>query len=168
MILPLRYYPDPILRKEARQVEVFDDSIAQIIENMKESLIKYRGLGLAANQVGVDLAIALILLPEEERIIPAINPRVLAVSGREKLEEGCLSFPRLYLEIERPKHIKFACLTPQGEEKVIELDGIIARAALHEIDHLNGVLIIDRISSTKRHLIKRELEEIAQKYGGRT
>lgn len=165
MILKLRYYPDPFLRLTAKEVDRVTDDVVDLVKNMQESLIAYKGLGLAATQVGSDLAVFIVKEPDKNEIIPVINPKIIKKEGKEKREEGCLSFPELYLDIERATRIRMVFVDIEGKEKELELEGILARAAQHEIDHLNGILIIDRISRTKRELIKGELERIAQRYG---
>ncbi len=165
MILKLRYYPDPYLRVSANEVGVIDDKVRELVQNMRESLVAYNGLGLAATQVGVDLSVFLIRDSDKGEPIEVINPKIISTSGRERREEGCLSFPELYLDIERSGKVKLKFYDINGQEREIEFEGILARAVQHEMDHLKGVLIIDRVSRTKRELIKGELEKIAERYG---
>jgi len=134
--------------------------------NMLESLDFYQGIGLAAVQVGLELPMFIIKHPEYMPEPNAfINPRVISTSGKDIADEGCLSFPGLYLKLRRPQKVKLAYQTIGGKKMEREFEGILARAVMHEVDHLNGILIIDHISQTQRHIIKGVLKKIAEKYG---
>ena len=167
MILKLCYYPDPFLRREIKPINDFQaDKLNSVFQDMVETLNFHKGIGLASTQVGIDLPLFILQhdkLMTQPRIF--INPQIISGVGTDTMEEGCLSFPGLYLKIKRPLKIKFKYCTLEGNEKEEVFDGLLARAVLHETDHLQGILFIDRISQTQRYLIKRELKRIEEKYG---
>ncbi|RKZ29879.1 peptide deformylase [bacterium] len=164
------YWGNPILRKKAVTVENPDsEDTAEFIRKMRKKLDEHDGLGLAANQVGCDRRVCLIAFPEKggfSEIQPLINPKIIESGDEiERKEEGCLSFPGLYCEIDRPKSIKVTAYFPGEGEKTFEAFDILARIICHEVDHLNGILFIDHLSQMRRSLIKKELRQIADKYG---
>lgn len=175
MILELTYYGNPILRKKAAAIPVINDEIkafaAELLETMQHTK---NGIGLAAPQVNHSLAIFVVQFPdennEEEAYAPGeieffINPKLLEVSEEKWLHsEGCLSIPALYRDVERPVKIKIQYQNLEGEVQVKEFEGYKARMILHENDHLNGVLFIDRLSPKERKSIENELRIIKKKY----
>ncbi len=173
MKLPLVYYGHPILRKKAKPVEVFDEKLLELIENMKETVQAFRGIGLSAPQVGVSQAILLTNMPlKDEELgyrpgVPQIyiNPRIESVSEESWFEEeGCLSIPKIYIGVERPLRITLSAQNERGEWRTESLEGWRAKVLLHENDHLNGVLFIDRIVRRDRKRIEKELELIRKKF----
>jgi len=162
-ILKIRTYGDPILRKKAEKVKNFDDELKQIVRDMLETMYANKGLGLAANQVGILKQIIVIDIGTNEipdvKII--INPEVKFLT-KEKVEyeEGCLSFPGLTEKISRYSKLSVKCNDLKGNTVEFEADGLLAIAMQHEFDHLNGVLFIDRMSPVKKLLHTKELREI--------
>ena len=165
-------YPNPFLRRKARRVEVFDDDLADLIRNMEETMSDEEGLGLAATQVGVDRQL-LVLNPyafrgEEGRGEPnvvIINPEVVWRSDETDVaEEGCLSFPGVFIPVERPRQVRVRAADVDGKVRKIEGQGLGARAILHEIDHLEGVVMIDHVSHLvrSRALKKHQKEQRTQ------
>lgn len=166
-IMPIRIFGDPILRKKAQPIENIDGSIDQLAKRMMESLNQARGLGLAAPQVGHSKSLCIINLPlMNEKIkqpLVLINPKIHLREGEVCCEEGCLSFPGIYIEVTRPQKIALTGIDLDGNELEYEAGDILARVFLHEADHLNGVLLIDHLSTIKRQLLKNKLKKLNQK-----
>jgi peptide deformylase len=164
----LRFYGDPILRMKARHVESFDAELERQAEKMFEIMYENEGLGLAGNQVGLLLRLIVLDVPldEENRFISALaNPVILErLGGEEVAEEGCLSIPEVRAEVSRFDALRVEALSLKGEKRTFEARGLLARAIQHEIDHLDGVLFIDRLSSVKRKLLEGRLKQVAQEY----
>jgi len=165
-ILPIRVYGDPVLRKKAEIIENIDGSVDELARSMIESLDLARGLGLAAPQVGKSKAMCIINLPlMDERIkkpLVLINPVIRSREGEVCYEEGCLSFPGIYVEVKRPQKIALTGIDLDGNEMEYEAGDMLARVFLHETDHLNGVLFIDHLSTVKRQLLKGRLKKLNQ------
>jgi peptide deformylase len=146
MILPILKYGDPRLTTRAEDVEEIDDEIRKLVEDMFETLYNEPGIGLAANQVGVLKQVAVVDLSIGEdpaaRLV-LINPVIIEEEGEQTAEEGCLSFPEIEIEIKRPERLVVKALDLEGEEYTLEAGNLLARAICHEIDHLNGKVIID-------------------------
>ncbi len=170
-ILEVLAYPNPYLRKKAQPVTVFDDALAQIVEDMQETMADRDGLGLAATQVGLDMRL-IILDPyafegDEGRGKPnvvIINPEVVSESCETiTREEGCLSFPGIFIQVERPAEVRIRAQDASGEFYELEAERLGARAILHEIDHLVGVVMIDHVSylTRKRALKKHQRNQAA-------
>jgi peptide deformylase len=161
----LRYGND-LLTHPSAPVQQIDDNILTIISDMKECLKNTPGgIGLAAPQVGILLQISVIdlsILDEfsESDRYTLINPKIIEHHGITSESEGCLSFPNITTFIKRHEQIKVSYINPDNHKKFVELDGFAARAFQHEIDHLNGVLIIDRVSSLKKRILKREIQKL--------
>jgi peptide deformylase len=149
----VRQYPDPVLRMQAREVADFDDSVTSLAERMTALMDEARGVGLAAPQIGVLRRVVVYRTTEEEPAVALVNPRVV-VSGEEvaSVEEGCLSLgaATVVVEVERPTAITVEASSPEGEPLQIEAEGLVARVIQHELDHLDGVLTIDRTSPEQR------------------
>jgi len=158
-------YPDPVLLHKTSRVEHIDDSVNQLIEDMVETMYAAPGVGLAANQVGVPLQLAVIDLSMREDkkhshpLIVLINPEVLSMEGAVIEEEGCLSIPEHAEKVKRAAKIKVRAQDRTGEFFEIEADGLLAKALQHEIDHLNGLLYIDRLSRLKKNIFKRRFKK---------
>jgi len=148
MVLKIRKYPDPILRKKCKRVEIIDKRIEKLINDMFETLKSFDGLGLAAPQVGKDISLFVGLIGGKLRVF--INPQILKKTGKEEMEEGCLSFPGIFLKIKRAKNIEVKFQDINGQEVKMKLSGLDARIFQHEFDHLNGILFIDRIPFWKK------------------
>ena len=165
--LQLRYYGDPVLRKRAEPVAEITESERQLAEQMLMTLYATgNGIGLAATQVGVLKRLIIVDIGEEddEEYEPLVlfNPELLSSDGEIVAEEGCLSIPDVTADVKRPESIVVEGVNLQCEAIRIEADGLLARVLQHEIDHLNGVLFIDRISGLKRRLLSEELTRIQQ------
>ena len=165
--LQLRYYGDPVLRKRAEPVAEITEAERQLAEQMLETLYATgNGIGLAATQVGVLKRLIIVDIGEEddEEYEPLVlfNPELLSSDGEIVAEEGCLSIPDVTADVKRPESIVVEGVNLQREAIRIETDGLLARVLQHEIDHLNGVLFIDRISGLKRRLLSEELTKIQQ------
>lgn len=139
----IRKIGDPILRKKCREVENIDDRLLTLIEDMKETMYDADGVGLAAPQVGILKRLYVIDIGEGPLVF--INPEILETSGSQIDEEGCLSVPDQTDEVMRPNYVRAIALNEKGEEFEIEAEELLARAILHEYDHLNGTLFVDRI-----------------------
>lgn len=138
----IRTLGDDLLRKKSRKIEVINKRILTLIDDMKETMYNAHGVGLAAPQVGV--LKRLVVIDVGEGPIVLINPEILETSGSQIDEEGCLSIPGREEEVERPGYVKAKALNEKGEEIIIEGEGLLARAICHEIDHLFGILFIDK------------------------
>jgi peptide deformylase len=149
----VRQYPDPVLRMKANDVDEIDDSVTGLVERMKGLMSEARGVGLAAPQLGILRRVLVYPTGEEEAFSALVNPRVVE-SGEERIadDEGCLSLgaASVIVEVERPTTIVVEATSPEGEELRIEAEGLEARVIQHELDHLDGVLIIDRTSPEQR------------------
>jgi len=146
MVLEIRRFGDPILRERARRVREVDEYIRGLIEDMKETLSEAGGVGLAAPQVGVPLRVIIVALPEEEPFA-LINPEVLRRSGERVVKEGCLSFPGYWGEVKRSIEVRVKGRDEKGREVRIKARELLAQVLEHEIDHLDGILFIDRLES---------------------
>ena len=157
-IMEVLQYPHPFLRRRAAPVQQFDEQLRQIVTDMEETMADRDGIGLAATQVGLDLRL-LLLSPyafEGESgmgkpSVVIINPEIIERSEEMEIaEEGCLSFPQVFIPVERPIRTKIRAYDVDGKPYEIQGDGLGARAILHEIDHLNGVVMIDHVSHLQR------------------
>jgi peptide deformylase len=156
----VRKYGDPVLRSRALPVEKFDESLAEEVRRMGQLMHDALGIGLAATQVGVMHRVLVYRVDPEAPVAALVNP-VLEWSGeeREGMEEGCLSLPGVLVEVERPIHVRVRAKDERGEDMTIEASGLEARVLQHEIDHLDGVLILDRTSRDQRKQAMRALRE---------
>jgi peptide deformylase len=147
----IRQYPDPVLRLEAQQVQDFDDDLKQLVERMARLMQDARGVGLAANQVGV-LRRVFVIQPEDEAEPRAlVNPSIVERSEESgEDDEGCLSMQGVVVSVQRPVRIRLEASDEEGNPVTLELEGLPARVAQHELDHLDGVLILDRTSQEDR------------------
>ena len=148
-------YPDPILKKRCSPVAVVSEEEKDLLGDLIKVMHMNHGVGLAAPQVGVNKQMAVVDAGEEP-ILKLINPVIIAADGTEIMEEGCLSIPNVYIPVKRAKQIKVKLLDENGRELVLEATGLMARAILHEIDHLKGRLIIDYLNPVKRFFILRK------------
>lgn len=144
-VLPIVKHPNDILTTPAEEVKTFDRELAILLDDMYETMVAADGIGLAAPQVGVSKRVAIVDLGEGQDIIEMINPEVVAIGGKEVEVEGCLSFPDLYGEVERPFYVKIEAEDRDGNLYELEAEDYEARAILHEIDHLNGILFTEKI-----------------------
>jgi peptide deformylase len=149
----VRQYPDPVLRMKANEVGDFDESVTGLVERMTLLMDEARGVGLAAPQLGVLRRILIYRKAEEEPVVALVNPRVVSAGEEvEAADEGCLSLgaATVVVEVERPTALKIEASSPEGEPISIEAEGLEARVIQHELDHLDGVLIIDRTTPEQR------------------
>jgi peptide deformylase len=155
-------YPDPVLLKKAEPVEVFDEELTRFVAEMHQIMIAAQGVGLAAPQVGVSKQICIIdttIGEDPDQLYVLINPEFLETSGAQKGEEGCLSFPDLITVVERPTYVKLACRNLAGDRVEVEAHDFLARAFCHEIDHLNGIVFLERMSAMKRSMLKKKIQK---------
>ncbi len=147
----IRQYPDPVLRLEAQEVQEFDDDLTQLVERMKRLMQDARGVGLAATQVGVLRRVFVIQEEEEKEPRALVNPAIVDRSDEtEPDDEGCLSLQGVAVEVERALRIRIEARDEEGQPVELELEGLPARVAQHELDHLDGVLILDRTTDEDR------------------
>ncbi|HAS92741.1 MAG TPA: peptide deformylase [Sedimentibacter sp.] len=141
----LRYEGDEILRKKSREVPLVDDRIRMLMEDMVETMYKYDGVGLAAPQVGI-LKRVIVIDVEDGKVYKMANPNIINESGEQSAQEGCLSVPEKKGIVSRPMKVIVEYTDENNETVKLEAEGLLARAICHEIDHLNGVLFIDRVT----------------------
>jgi peptide deformylase len=164
-VRPVRIYGDPVLRERAREVTSVDDTLRQLIADMRETMQAYGGVGLAANQVGVAQQLLVVDVPGEggQRVRHAlINPVVKRRAGSVSGEEGCLSVPGLWEDVTRSERLAVTGLDEEGRAVELDVEGYLARAIQHEMDHLDGVLFVDRLSTLKRQFLRRSLDALAR------
>ncbi len=144
-LLQIRQYPDPVLRLEAQEVQEFDGDLAQLVERMMRLMQDARGVGLAANQVGILRRVFVIQADEDSEPRALVNPAIVDRSDElDEDDEGCLSMQGVVVPVERPVRVRLEARDEQGDPVTLELEGLPARVAQHELDHLDGVLILDR------------------------
>jgi peptide deformylase len=160
-LLPIRLVPDPVLRQKAKPVTPADAERARALApRMLATMYAAPGIGLAAPQVGVPLRLVVLDLQREERSGPLVlvNPEILAASRETAVrEEGCLSLPGHYADVERPERVKLRWQDLEGKRHEMEADGLLSVCVQHELDHLDGVLFVDHLSVLKRNMILRKL-----------
>lgn len=146
-----------VLTEKCKEVTVINEEIITLLDDLYDTMVEYDGVGIAAPQINVPLRVAIVELGEEREILEMINPTVLDTNGAEIDIEGCLSFPGLYGEVERPTYVKIEANDREGQVYELEASGFDARAILHEIDHLDGVLFDSKII---RVITEEELAEM--------
>jgi len=170
MIREIVVYPDKRLKLISKEVELFDTSLHNLLDDMYETMCAKNGVGLAAIQVGVTQRVLIINVPLEnedgeenskndqpkENTLEMINPVIIEKDGLEKFQEGCLSIPGVYEDVERAKHVKVEYFDRDGQKQTIEDDGFLAVAMQHEIDHLDGKVFIEKLSFLKRKKFEKE------------
>jgi len=165
-IKPLIILPDPLLRQVSTAIERVDADLQKLADDMLETMYDAPGIGLAAIQVGIARRLLVIDVSkegEEKQPLVIINPEIIKSSdARSVYEEGCLSIPDYYAEVERPAQVTVKSIDRDGKEQVIEADGLLATCLQHEIDHLNGVLFIDHISRLKREMVIKKFTKAAK------
>ena len=165
-ILPIRTYPDPVLRKPAEPVAVIDEKLRKLALDMIETMQDANGVGLAAPQVGVSLRMVIVdFNPELGDPRPLVNPVIIKRSGRKQLgEEGCLSFPGLKSHVKRTPRLVVEAQDLDGNTVEYEAEDLAARAVQHELDHLDGMLFVDKVGPSDKQSLQRDLEELEQNY----
>ena len=160
-VLTILEFPDERLRKKAVAVQVVDGKIKKLVDDMLETMYLAKGVGLAATQVNVHQRIVVIDVSEEkDKPLCLINPEIIAKDGIEESEEGCLSVPGFFETVKRAERIKVKALDKEGKPFEFEANDLLAVCVQHELDHLEGKLFVDYISSLKRQRIKKKLEKI--------
>jgi peptide deformylase len=165
-VLEILKYPHPLLKKRCKEVDAIDDGVKQLIHNMIETMYEANGIGLAACQVGVPLrAIVLDVSPidPQQGLFTMINPEIISEEGEIDHEEGCLSVPDCIEKVKRKEKVCVRGLSPEGKKIEVAGEGILGFALQHEIDHLNGILILNRMSGLKREIYRRKLKKEKRK-----
>ncbi|RLE07118.1 peptide deformylase [Candidatus Aerophobetes bacterium] len=157
--LRLRRYGDPILRRKAKWVERISSEERGLLSSMAKIMYENEGIGLAAPQIGVDKRI--IIVDTGKGLLKLINPQVIEEEGEDSLSEGCLSLPEIFVPVNRAKKIRIEGLNEDKKLVKLRIEGFLARVIQHEVDHLNGVLIIDYATEKRMRRIKDNLERIA-------
>lgn len=159
-IRTILHYPDPRLRQVAQPVTAVDDEIHRLVDDMAETMYAAPGIGLAAVQVDVALRVLVIDLSETRNALQVfINPEILERDGQQVFEEGCLSVPGIYDEVERARHIRVRALNRDGQPFELDANGLFATCIQHEIDHLDGKVFVDYLSRLKQTRIRKKLEK---------
>jgi peptide deformylase len=165
MIVPILKYGAPELRNPSSPVDAFNRELENIVKNMFDTMYGSPGIGLAASQIGLNIKLTTVDLSvgddSEQRII-LCNPEIISTEGEQKAEEGCLSIPDFSETVTRPLKMIVKGQNIHGDEIEIVAEGLLARCLSHEIDHLNGILFVDHISSLKRTLIKNKIKKLAK------
>jgi peptide deformylase len=170
-IKPLIILPDPVLRQLSQPVETVNADVRRLADDMLDTMYDAPGIGLAAIQIGIPRQMLVIDVSkdgEEKQPLIFINPKILTTSDeRSVYEEGCLSIPDYYAEVERPATITVEYIDLEGKQLTAKADGLLATCLQHEIDHLNGVLFIDHISKLKREMVIRKFTKAAKTRGAK-
>jgi len=169
-VLPIVVVPNPVLTRRAKEITEIDERIRRLAQDMAETMYRAPGIGLAANQVGelcrlivVDVAYAYAEPHQKvKNPIILINPKICLAEGEAVAEEGCLSVPDFGLEVARSEQVRVEAVDLDGNPLVIEADGLLARALQHEIDHLNGITILEHASYLKRNIYTRKVKKKAR------
>lgn len=164
-IYPIRTFGDPVLRSPTKPVEEIDGAVRALVQDMIETMYEAPGVGLAANQIGMQRRIAVFDAHDELGARVMINPEIVETSGAFEYEEGCLSLPGRYWEIVRPAFARVRALDLDGNEVEYAGDELIGRVLQHEVDHLDGVLLIDHLPKRVRKKAMKELREEALNLG---
>lgn len=166
-LLTILEFPDPRLRTRAAPVVSFDADLGQLIDDMFETMYAAPGIGLAATQVNIHQRVIVIDVSEQKDApLVFINPEILARDGIEVTEEGCLSVPQVFEDVQRAARVRVRAQERDGTVVECDLDGMLAVCVQHEIDHLDGKLFVDYLSSLKRERIRRKLEKERRERGG--
>lgn len=161
-VRPLVLYPDPVLLKPTHRVERIDEELHELVKDMVDTMYAAAGVGLAANQIGVPLRVLVTDASgaeDGEGLQVFINPEVTEAQGSQIGDEGCLSFPDITLEIDRAESVTVEALDLQGEPFTFKAEGLLARAILHECEHLDGQVFLQNVSALKRELLKAQIKK---------
>lgn len=168
-VLPVRTIGDPILEARAREVAGVDDRIRRLLDDMIDTMRVEKGIGLAAPQVGVGER--LVVIEIGERVLKLVNPRIAAKRGKSRGLEACLSVPELDGDVERADWVKLEYLDETGAARELEAEGLLARCIQHELDHLDGILFVNRLSTARRMLLQKKIvalrQETRERLGGK-
>jgi len=161
--LRLFKYPAPILRKQALTVKNVDGDLIKTAEEMLTLMYENKGIGLAGPQAGISKRVLVLDLREDNQpVYVMINPKITKREGSAETEEGCLSLPEIFADVKRAARVQVSYVDRDGNEQLLEAEGFLARAIQHEIDHLNGVLFIDRLGDTRRQVLAPQLRALAE------
>ena len=173
MILPILSYPNPKLKQRSSEVATFDENLHTLLENMYETMINHEGVGLAGIQVGVAQRILIINIPREDKIqykedlLEIINPQITQKEGEIFFTEGCLSVPNFYEDVMRFDEVQISYQDRFGNPQTLHAQGYLAVAIQHEMDHLDGILFVDRLSMMKRKKFDKEFKREQRAKGKR-
>ncbi len=159
-LLPILTYPDPRLREKARPVDAIDAALRQLADDMAQTMYAAKGIGLAATQVGVVRRLLVMdVSAERDQLLVLVNPRVAARDGSQVCEEGCLSVPEIFEDVERAQRVTVSYLDLQGAARQMDVDGLLAVCVQHEIDHLDGKLFVDYLSPLKQNRLRKKADK---------
>jgi peptide deformylase len=163
-ILRIRTYPEEVLKKKAATVEEVDDEVRHLMDDMTETMYAAPGIGLAAPQVGVSRRIIVVDVSTTEKgqgqpLLQLANPEIIASSGEAEIEEGCLSLPEFTTQVKRAAEVTVKAIDRDGNPVTVEANGILAIALQHEIDHINGTIILDYARGLKREFYKKKVRK---------
>ncbi len=162
-VRPILFYPDPILRRRCPEVDGFGAELEALVRDLADTMYDAPGVGLAAPQIGVEARVAVVHVAPGQptsRLQVLVNPKLVDSSGRENDSEGCLSIPGLAERVDRPARIRVEARDAAGERVELAAEGLLARAICHEIDHLDGILFIDRLTGLRREVAMRRLRKL--------
>ena len=169
-VLPIRTYPDSVLRRKSRSVEQINEALLELIDDMVETMYAAPGIGLAAPQVGVSLRVFVVDVTsgqDPNGVITAINPQLSRLQGREQADEGCLSLPGVYGPTPRAAEVSLHCTNRAGEQIEIAAHGLMARAFQHEMDHLEGRFFFNRMGPVGRDIVLRKFKRAQRETQGK-
>jgi len=164
-LLPIRLYPDPVLRESCSEVTAFDEHLKTLARDMIETMHNAPGIGLAAPQVGEPIRLAVVDVSvgeDPEGLVVVVNPKIVEEDGRATEIEGCLSLPGLTDRVDRPTRIRIQARNLDGETFELEAEDLLARALCHELDHLDGVLFVDHLRGLRRERARRKLKKMTE------
>jgi peptide deformylase len=168
-VLEILKYPNPLLKKRCQEVDRIDDGLRKLIQNMTETMYQANGVGLAACQIGVLQRVIVVdvsPIDPQHGLFTLVNPEIVFEEGEIEHEEGCLSVPECWEKVKRREKIRVRGISPEGTEVEVSGEGILAISLQHEIDHLNGVLILDRLSRLKREIYRDKKRKEKRKEEG--
>jgi peptide deformylase len=171
MVREIVIWPDPVLKKPSTPVALVDDEVRQLIDDLAETMYAADGVGLAAPQVGISMRVVVIdTSPRQEgqKLLHLVNPEIVKTEGETVFSEGCLSVPGEAEEVERAAKVWVRAIGRDGEPFEVEGEGLLAIALQHEIDHLDGTLFVDHLSSLKRELIRRRMRKLKEERASET
>jgi peptide deformylase len=170
--MQILYYPHEILTTPAKEVKEITDEVRKLLDDMAETMYLNKGLGLAGNQVGLLQKLVCVDIPEDPEngiqatgLLQMVNPRIVAASGEVEFQEGCLSFPGLYIDVKRSAKVTLEYIDRDGRLQRLEADGLLAVAFQHEVDHTNGVVYVDRLTPRAKKRALKEYDRLKRKMG---
>jgi peptide deformylase len=165
-ILEILKYPHPSLKKRCKKVGEVNEEVRELVQNMAETMYEANGIGLAASQVGVPLQVIVLdvsPIDPQQGLFAMVNPEIISEEGEIDHEEGCLSVPDCIQKVKRKERVLVRGLSPEGKAMEVQGEGILGFALQHEIDHLNGILILDQMSGLKREIYRKKLKKEKRK-----